>query len=662
MLPLLTRHVTMEESSSADKEEEGICRDLEVISSNQSAEEDDDEEDYDLSEAQLVALSQPDEIDWDEIVRQIPEPLVVQQVTPAANKRQYGDYDRQKMGREAAGSSKHKSTDATNYGEIGDDIDWTEIVRQEEEMNKRQRVSAEPAAAQLPAISPASSKRRQSVEKSSKQSKIHDYACFKEEKGSTPELPCNTKDQVWCNGRMFKKNETWKTENGQVFTLQKFHMALGKKSRMADCGRAVHIKLEDTFIGPKVAKRLCETPEWTSGRRNPDMAVYNNLEATSEHKYVELKKLHSLERGDPPEPTLIYECRSIKGVGFNKAYLYKTLQPVAQHHREPPRTPVVLELFAGCGGMSEGFKQAGFDVKYMVEENPAAAATLRCNSRGTVFEEDVNLFLKKCEATQGRVRCYPRKGDVDHLHASPPCQGFSTANTSGGRNDKRNNSMTLCFAKAVRIFQPRTASFENVTGILQDKKKPYLQETVGELLIPGYQVRTMMVDASDYGDPQQRKRVIVHAARRDCALPYMPAPTHSMDPFSGLLPKVMPQQALEDLARVPPTPGSGIVELPDGTIVSDHNSELQEYSAKTEDMLVADDLASTIKNKPIKHYRHRRCITVRERARIQSFPDNFQFCGSHKERRCQIGNAVPVNLATAIAKNVMESHTKFYDF
>ena len=106
-----------------------------------------------------------------------------------------------------------------------------------------------------------------------------------------------------------------------------------------------------------------------------------------------------------------------------------------------------VDLFAGAGGMSIGLEKAGFDVKWMVDNDHLAAATYRANTSHNnvqIYTEDAKTFLKK--SIQGNP-CYPKVGDVDHIHASPPCKGFSRANRNGGKDDMLNNKVrhTPCY-------------------------------------------------------------------------------------------------------------------------------------------------------------------------------------------------------------------------
>jgi DNA (cytosine-5)-methyltransferase 1 len=382
--------------------------------------------------------------------------------------------------------------------------------------------------------------------------------------------------------------------------------------------------------------------------------VAANLTGLLDHGRIRLKKLTSQLAGETPNPSLYWDCgpqNKSRGVGFNVAYRFKSV--ASRNVRELPRKPVVLDVFAGCGGLGAGLAKAGFDVKYMVEYNKTAAATLRSNFKGgIVYEEDIKLFREKVASGDP---CYPKRGDIDHVHGSSPCQGFSDANRNGGKNDIKNNKLAYDWFLFVKQFLPRTASFENVSGILRSENVHYVERIVSDLLALGYQVRVCLVDASDYGVPQARSRVFLFASLNDSKLADVPTPTHGVE---GKPKKKTVEDAIGDFVDLPPVHGSGFVKLANNTMVSDHLK--QGTAVKTEcDQLKEDQQAGTvIRRKQIRHYSHHRGLTVRERARLQDFPDDYVFCGSVGERFDQIGNAVPVGLAYAVGKSLMESHTQ----
>jgi DNA (cytosine-5)-methyltransferase 1 len=175
-------------------------------------------------------------------------------------------------------------------------------------------------------------------------------------------------------------------------------------------------------------------------------------------------------------------------------------------------------------------------------------------------------------------------------------------------------------------------------------------------------VRLSILNAADYGDPQSRMRVFLFCACSGVPLPVFPTPTHGVDNAVT----VTARDALKSLELVNPVPGSGRVLVKDPVdgsfrVVTNHNLESTEIKAESKP-LRADAPANTVlRQNGVEHYSLPRGLTIRERARLQSFPDDYQFCGSLIERSNQIGNAVPVNVAHAVAKTLYESHINQYE-
>lgn len=172
-----------------------------------------------------------------------------------------------------------------------------------------------------------------------------------------------------------------------------------------------------------------------------------------------------------------------------------------------------------------------------------------------------------------------------------------------------------------------------------------------------------VLDSSEYGDPQERKRVIFFVAQNGVRLPNVPEPTHG----PGRLPIRTARDAIRDLELVEPHTEEGIHILPNGIVVNDHYLKEDKKNDKTktnkiEDksfVLVADEPANTLLcGHAIKHYNCKRMCTNLELARIQSFPDGYEFAGTPSQIRKQIGNAVPMGLGAAIARAVKAVYRK----
>ncbi|HYC78376.1 MAG TPA: DNA cytosine methyltransferase [Planctomycetota bacterium] len=341
--------------------------------------------------------------------------------------------------------------------------------------------------------------------------------------------------------------------------------------------------------------------------------------------------------------------------------------------REPTRTPprrasaaddrpTVIELFAGCGGMALGFRQAGFATVLANEISPAACATLRANVTPNVVEGPVES-----------VASFPR---ADVVAGGPPCQGFSNLGTRAA--DDPRNRLWRHFLRCVAEAEPLVFVLENVPPLLKSREYDALRQAAARL---GYQVEGRVLNFADYGVPQTRKRAIVIGSRLG-GPPTFPPPTHG-DPRRGLAPGLKPWATVRDaIGHVPrrpdgrswhvgrsPTPMSleRYRSIPEGGNRFDLPTRLTPecWKRKTEGgtdlfgRLWWDRPSVTIRTefyKPEKgRYLHptaHRPITHREAAILQGFPEDFEFHGSKTEVGVQIGNAVPPPLAAVLARHI----------
>ncbi|KAL7541469.1 hypothetical protein ACHAXR_011751 [Thalassiosira sp. AJA248-18] len=436
--------------------------------------------------------------------------------------------------------------------------------------------------------------------------------------GGTNETPSTARKiisglvEIRLRGKMttFKKGDVWLPydkacrEKGFAFTLGD----ISTVGMHYDAAVIAWMKIEHAFIGREEAARVkaCTGSDWVLVKKHdmlPQRIQLNRL-------------LHRITDNLPDKATTL--CYEQEGkIAHSFYYECKT----SSRKQSKNDKPCALDLFAGAGGTSIGLEKAGIDVKYKVEMNKTASYTLQINFPGShIFSEDIAKFLQSCK-TQ-RVKIYPRRGQVIYIHG--------------------------------QHFQPSFVSMENVPGLGQDKNIKYLLQVVGGLLGLSYQVRTCLVKSSEFGDPQARCRVIVLASKKGYILPTL-KPTHG----EGRLKIVTAGDVLRDLKDIDPVPDLGLVDLPNGAHVWDHCSEGTDLKEKSDDhyVLNANQPANTVrKGNQMRHYKHDRYITVRERARLQQFPDSHRFAGSKKERFNQIGNAVPVGLAEAIGRAVMESY------
>jgi len=325
--------------------------------------------------------------------------------------------------------------------------------------------------------------------------------------------------------------------------------------------------------------------------------------------------------------------------------------------------PTVIELFAGCGGMALGFKDAGFRTVLANEWDKAACDTMRTNLTDRVL----NCAIQEIDN-------FPK---ADVVAGGPPCQGFSNL---GERvpNDPR-NQLWRHYLRCVEQVRPKIFVLENVPPLLKSAEYQELKRLATEM---GYAVEGRVLCAADYGVPQTRKRAIVIGSR--IGLPSFPQPTH-VDPAKRTLltAQLKPWRTVRDaighLALEPtglnwhigrnPTPkslqryksvpvGGNRWNLP-AHLMPDCWKRKLKGGTDLFGRLWWDRPSVTIRTefyKPEKgRYLHpvaHRPITHLEAALIQTFPENYVWCGTKIQVGIQIGNAVPPMLATAIAAHV----------
>jgi DNA-methyltransferase (dcm) len=518
----------------------------------------------------------------------------------------------------------------------------------------------------------------------------HPYWVVKKQKLET--CP-DTENAYFLPDRMFKKHDTYrhKTNPNYIYKIEELFHRGGKK--MGRC--TIYRKRVDTLLGPMqvgalkdveyvkyirpIEIQLSKLGQWTMEPAPTTDVFYDDNNRTRGSHGLDI--VYVIGKNDKviltDEQRLRIQRNRAEAVKRRLQRKESCCEQVEKVKVDPyeqqlPRVlkselverPTCFEAFAGCGGMTLGLERAGFHVKWAVENNHAAVATHKINHpHTTVFDEDIFVFLKKLEAGIAEEHPLYQSIKPDHVHGSTPCQGFSTANRNGGKNDLKNNNCTIHFITLVRVFNPKTVSFENVTGMLHGKNKKYLQMLVAHLINLGYDTRVQVLDASRCGgDPQKRSRVFVTAWKS--ALPNAipkPEDTHSYGERTNKsrVPVRTVADAIGDLVDIEPEIGTGYIykEKEDGTILETHNHCLGDHAVENaEEFLSASKPAPTIRRqRAVKHYSKARCITIREMARLQSFPDYFKFYGSQTEQRNQVGNAVPIGLATEVARTIINS-------
>ena len=384
-----------------------------------------------------------------------------------------------------------------------------------------------------------------------------------------------------------------------------------------------------------------------------------------------------------------------------------------------------IDLFAGAGGITEGFRQAGANCVFANDFNPHACETFRHNHPGV---EMVCGAIQDLDARAIRKSLSLRKGDLDVLVGGPPCQGFSINAPERFLEDPR-NSLFKHYLRFVDEFAPKTFLFENVPGMLSLGGGRIFDTIISQMQERGYRISAKILLAAHYGVPQVRWRMIILGSRLDEA-PRHPEPTHyytCRPNFKGgatiatrLVPldelRLKPSVTLADaISDLPPVEAGGGVEQTDyreikaksafarsmregSKILHNHTANrLSQINfdrlahippgsawtsiphellpagmkkARTSDhtmrygRLSWNSLAGTMMTKCDPHWGavfhpvQERTFTVRETARIQSFPDTYRFLGPRAAQYEQVGNAVPVLMAKAIASALGEHLAK----
>ena len=311
------------------------------------------------------------------------------------------------------------------------------------------------------------------------------------------------------------------------------------------------------------------------------------------------------------------------------------------------RKPTVVSLFAGAGGSSQGYKQAGAKVRLAVEWDERAAESYRLNfPRTPIHVGDVTELT----GDQALDLAGLEPGELDLLDGSPPCQGFSI---SGRRHltDPR-NQLFREFVRLLQTFQPRGFIMENVAGMARGKMKAVLNECLEEFRSSGYRVKAGIVTASWYGVPQKRQRLIVTGTREDLNRDPVLAPPRTKPVTAGsALIGVQNQtfhSGLSDLALEiwRATPANSLppkAEFLGGRFFNFRKLDPRKPSPT---------IIATVE---ITHWEEARYLTIEELKRLQGFPDDFQLIGSYGTRYKQIGNSVPPPLTQAIAEDLLKA-------
>ena len=343
-----------------------------------------------------------------------------------------------------------------------------------------------------------------------------------------------------------------------------------------------------------------------------------------------------------------------------------------------------ISLFSGAGGLDLGIEAAGFTTRLCTDIDDFSCKTLNHN-KALNLGDPAHPFLGEANIVQGNIKEYPTEriladagltaDQVDLVYGGPPCQAFSVFGKRQGVNDPR-GTLLWDYIRVIREIRPKAFIFENVAGILTIDGGSIFQTLLDELSSDGegnklYTLSYSLYNAAAYGIPQYRQRVIIYGVQGDTPVP-IAQPTHYPYPETpqlGLLPPVTAGDALRGLPYEADGSVANHVGRVHGEVVTERYRNLAygERDSKTRinkldparpsfTIVVGSDHGG---GKGHVHPYVPREVTPRESARMQTFPDFWEFTGTSRHPIRQVGNAVPPLLGGVVASQLMRNY--FHD-
>ncbi|MEV7865281.1 DNA cytosine methyltransferase [Streptomyces sp. NPDC088124] len=333
--------------------------------------------------------------------------------------------------------------------------------------------------------------------------------------------------------------------------------------------------------------------------------------------------------------------------------------------------PTAIDLFAGAGGATQGLVGAGFSVLGAVENDSDAAATHAKNHPGShLWEADI----RSLQASAMRRQLGLAPGELTLLKTCPPCQGFSSLASGKGLTDHERNDLVLHTVRFVRALMPQSVLLENVPGLGKDTRLQSVRDSLRSL---GYVSMVYRFEASDFAVPQRRRRLIMLAVRGKRRI----LPQDITEVIPDLRGSVSVRVAFSELEaakrvddpldryrkssdkvrrRIESIPiGGGRLDLPEEHQLDCHKKVGAKHATASYGRIKWDSPASTMTTRcttpacgTFVHPEQHRGITLREAATLQTFPTDYDFQGDYGSIERQIGNAVPVRMATVLGMAV----------
>ncbi len=320
-----------------------------------------------------------------------------------------------------------------------------------------------------------------------------------------------------------------------------------------------------------------------------------------------------------------------------------------------------IDLFCGAGGFSLGFDRAGFNNIFSVDIQEDFCETYKTNfPTHSLVQKDITKLTKQ------EILNLTKSKEVDVVVGGPPCQGFSIAGNIGRKFiDDPRNQLFKEFVRVVSIVKPHYFVMENVARLYTHNKHQTKKEIIQDFNKLGYKVECHVLNSADYGVPQTRKRVIFIGSKIDEEILF-PEKSHTKHktvkealedlPFlnSGEHSSLLNHKAMNHTAQMLEKMGF----IKDGGDRSNIPQNLRPKSGDVRKYIKyhSDKPSITVTGdmRKVFHYEQNRALSVRELARLQSFPDDFEFKSSSISQQQQVGNAVPPLMAQAIAKTIKQ--------
>lgn len=359
--------------------------------------------------------------------------------------------------------------------------------------------------------------------------------------------------------------------------------------------------------------------------------------------------------------------------------------------------PIAIDLFSGAGGLSEGFIMAGFHVAAAVEKDKSAVETQRFNHthwkqyRTKVLNDDLRNttdVISKLHA-EGIER-------VDVVIGGPPCQGFSRSNMRTRRRDNPDNQLFRHYMRVVDEYNPKMVVLENVADLASFDHGGVADEIISAFRSVGYVADAAVLNAANFGVPQKRKRIFFLATRNGIPIqfpePEITDPARFISVWDAIsdLPSLVNGNMVDEMPYLSNTGltdyqkrirKKGNHKVRNNIVTNNSSLVIERYSFIPQGgnwRNIPDELMSNYSDKErchqwiyrrlsenepavvitnfrknmLVHPRENRGLSVREAARLQSFPDDFVFLGGIMTQQQQVANAVPPLLSRAVAKSV----------